>query len=719
MSATYNQGIPTSSNGGIAFEPMPLTAHTGTSYQNGWALDPLGMVYFTDVGLNDVPSTATFHNGIAFASNGAVYTTTDTSGTNFRTRGGWLVRSDGALIVGTNTTTANAFNGGIGFSTSGYVFPGSDGVSFSADLIASLVPGMAIGSATPTFTHATTAYQTDFEGKQNLVLSGEARFQGARRVQNLLGLASVSTEDNQDADWTKTSCTTTATVVTFTDSSAGEIYNGTVINLGSSPNGRTFVYTVELTAGTASSVYFGTTDNGSWGAGRAMQIGPLTLTGTPQRFSFSHTFSGAVGNNINVVVGLPAKQGQLAGNQPTGTVTVTKWAVYEVTGQTNTNPPEYVSYGVLSAPYHGAGVDGVKYFDTLNGNTVASNVVTEVTGAAINSSEAACAGGVAAGVVDASGPIGYRAEGARADVLGTTAAIRRTMTDVGWVNGGTVTVATATGVDGVAAAAAKLTFGAVQATNTMLFTTVLGAAVRTYSAWITRSVGTGTIEMTKDGGTTWTDITSQLSTTPKLVQVVTASAANPIVGFRGATNADAIIVDFNTLEAATFANPTPIPLNVSKAADIDQYVSAGNISSTATSLTMELTPAATLTAATEYFHWASYVDADNYTAILSDGTNLIARKRIGAASNDAVIAWDRASGTLAKIGARFDTTNGVDIWLNGTKGTPDTTTTASQIGAAFQVGADGNGANQDFSDHRLLGEYSVSLSDSKMAVLTT
>jgi hypothetical protein len=39
-----------------------------------------------------------------------------------------------------------------------------------------------------------------------------------------------------------------------------------------------------------------------------------------------------------------------------------------------------VSRGELSYPYHGAGVDGVKYFPTTNGNTVSSNVVTEAPG---------------------------------------------------------------------------------------------------------------------------------------------------------------------------------------------------------------------------------------------------------------------------------------------------------------------------------------------------
>ena len=185
------------------------------------------------------------------------------------------------------------------------------------------------------------------------------------------------------------------------------------------------------------------------------------------------------------------------------------------------------------------------------------------------------ANGASSTCCDAGGPFGYLAEGARADVLGTTAAIRRTMTDVGWVNT-TMTVGTATGTDGVASAAASLTATAGNATT--LFTTVLGAAVRTFSAWVRRKTGTGTVNITGDNGVTWTAIT--LTTTYALFQFTTASAANPVVGFRLVTSGDAIEVDWNTLEAATFANPTPIPLNVSKAADVLTYPTSGNVSET-------------------------------------------------------------------------------------------------------------------------------------------
>lgn len=65
-------------------------------------------------------------------------------------------------------------------------------------------------------------------------------------------------------------------------------------------------------------------------------------------------------------------------------VTASVAALSDLQCETGSIPSEYVSVGVLSAPYHGAGVDGVKYFTYANGNTVdGSGVVTEAQGAAL------------------------------------------------------------------------------------------------------------------------------------------------------------------------------------------------------------------------------------------------------------------------------------------------------------------------------------------------
>lgn len=188
--------------------------------------------------------------------------------------------------------------------------------------------------------------------------------------------------------------------------------------------------------------------------------------------------------------------------------------------------------------------------------------------------------------------LGYWAETARSDVLGTTAAIRRAMTDPGWV-ASDITVGSAVGVDGGATSAASLTASA--GDGTILFTTVLTAAVRTYGAWVRRKTGSGVIQMTKDGGASWTTITVDANY-PELPQsVTTANAANPVVGFKIVESGDAIEVDFNTLEVASFSNRTPIPINVAKAADLLTLVPAtGNLSGLNGTMYAEVTaPAST------------------------------------------------------------------------------------------------------------------------------
>ena len=122
----------------------------------------------------------------------------------------------------------------------------------------------------------------------------------------------------------------------------------------------------------------------------------ITVNTVPTRYTFKQTFPGTVGNNVNYA---GIYNSQTSPNS--ATFILTNFMLEDVTGQTNQNPSEYVSVGVLSAPYHGANVDGVQYFTTQNGNTVASNVVTEAIGAAIPDATLH----------------GYLAEGARTNLL--------------------------------------------------------------------------------------------------------------------------------------------------------------------------------------------------------------------------------------------------------------------------------------------------------------
>ena len=316
--------------------------------------------------------------------------------------GGDRVRPNRALRRRSGTVFGQASAYGFG----GGGNPGELPISFSAVLQSTLVPAFALGSDTPTFTRATTAYVADWENLLKPVLSGEARFTGARRVRNLI---STKSEDFSNAAWVETQTGTAA---------AGVKTN----NFGTAPDGTQTAARIQLdvsagSAGNQSQVYNALsvqaatcvysswikTNDGSTVTIKpfsASGVGTMTINGSWQRFSSS----------------LPTQsflQYILVKGTTSDTADLLVWhpQAEDAVGQSNQNPSEYVSVGVLSAPYHGAGVDGVKYFTTLNGNTVASNVVTEATGAAITSANGSAL------TTDAGGPFGYFAEGARTNVL--------------------------------------------------------------------------------------------------------------------------------------------------------------------------------------------------------------------------------------------------------------------------------------------------------------
>ena len=117
----------------------------------------------------------------------------------------------------------------------------------------------------------------------------------------------------------------------------------------------------------------------------------VSFTGTGQ-ISFSGTVSGSpaalVGQGASVRV---SKQITATAGSVTFTLggdnDVRMAQLENVTQQTNKNPSEFVSKGQLTFPYHGCGVDGIKYFNTQNGNTVASELVTEASGSALSTTD--------------------------------------------------------------------------------------------------------------------------------------------------------------------------------------------------------------------------------------------------------------------------------------------------------------------------------------------
>lgn len=226
---------------------------------------------------------------------------------------------------------------------------------------------------------------------------------------------------------------------------------------------------------------------------------------------------------------------------------VTDAQLENVTGQLDQTASEYVSVGVLSAPFHGAGVDGVKWFDTnKNGSAI-----------------------------PASSLLGYHGEATRMNNLLHS----RDLTNAVWVKTNITAARTAVGIDNAANSASTLTASAANAT--ILQTLTMAAAARSFSAYVKRRTGTGAVYITRNGGANWTDITSSLGASWARVRIENTSVLNPSVGFMIVAPGDAIDVDACQDEAGTFITSPIITTTaaVTRNADLLSYTEAANVNS--------------------------------------------------------------------------------------------------------------------------------------------
>jgi len=173
---------------------------------------------------------------------------------------------------------------------------------------------------------------------------------------------------------------------------------------------------------------------------------------------------------------------------------------------------EYVSVGVLSSPWHGAGADGVKYFSTYEDGAPIPEA--NLLGARLNP-----------------------------NAVTNNLLYCRDLTNAAWTKTNVTAALTQTGLDGQSNACSLLTATATD--GTVLQTITAAAAAACSGFYVKRSSGTGSIYFTRDGGANWTDITSLINSTDfSLVKIENTSVLNPQVGFKIAASGDAIIVDF-------------------------------------------------------------------------------------------------------------------------------------------------------------------------------
>jgi hypothetical protein len=180
--------------------------------------------------------------------------------------------------------------------------------------------------------------------------------------------------------------------------------------------------------------------------------------------------------------------------------------------QSNQAPGEYVSYGVLAAPWHGAGNDGVKYFATTNGNSVTGTVVTEAPGTAIPPATL----------------LGYLSEGQRTNVCLQSQALTTTPwapTNVAGTALPTLTANSVVAPDGTLTATKMVMPAVLAGGGSLVYQTLTPGATNIFSMWARGNVGGERIYFSCLTGATYFSAVCNLTTQWQRFQCVVASGA--------------------------------------------------------------------------------------------------------------------------------------------------------------------------------------------------
>lgn len=218
---------------------------------------------------------------------------------------------------------------------------------------------------------ASVASHTSFEGIVRPTLSGEMRFDGARRVENLIPTNNNSAGDgaikaagntyeyNQpDAFGGNTAVKITGPGSTLVD------YYFQLFNPGNNRKIRASIWMKVVSMPTTLSVYTGADISDHLSA---------ELSGLPL-----NTWVRVAAPARDAIAGNAVRYGISGLSVPAFEIHFCAMQYEDVTSQFNDAPSEFVSVGL--GDDHGSNADGVKYFNTENRNEVVSDVVAEVAG---------------------------------------------------------------------------------------------------------------------------------------------------------------------------------------------------------------------------------------------------------------------------------------------------------------------------------------------------
>lgn len=282
----------------------------------------------------------------------------------------------------------------------------------------------------------------------------------------------------------------------------------------------------------------------------------------------------------------------------------------------------------------------------------------------------------------------------------------RDLTNAAWVKTNATAALNQTGIDGAATAASSLTATAGNATA--LQTIALASSADTYSVFMKRLTGTGTINITMDGGLTWTPVVLTAAWQRFQIQ---QTFLNPVFGIQIVTNGDAVAVDFNQLEVGGYASSPILTTTVAVAVTGNQTFIGG--------LTSQFSAGVALIAQFRNLQRGSTGDFSRVFEVTKGAVNAgtdgirVLRNQTGAYFTDNFAATvNQGSGNIGPtiaidqtvtIAAMFSPTyTRAQIIESGAATTAVTSATYPSGLDRFTVGADASGGNKGYEFLRKL-----------------
>ncbi|KRB22689.1 hypothetical protein ASE05_16015 [Mesorhizobium sp. Root172] len=301
----------------------------------------------------------------------------------------------------------------------------------------------------------------------------------------------------------------------------------------------------------------------------------------------------------------------------------------------------------------------------------------------------------------------------------------RDLTNVAWVATSVTALKDQVGADGSANAASSIT--ATGANGTILQSITLASSTVLLSVDIKRLVGTGTLEMTVDGGTTWTAIAG-ITAAYSLKFIVQAAVTNPVLGYRIGTSGDSFAVDFTSI-----VNPANAGINIPS-----QY----RVTTTsATVLCAQSRPSADIADAGPIigvaqgafgFYWQGRSERATGAFVMTGATNLfcsvLATGSGGAvqladgpgSSKTADGVWRVGLGLVNKVAGYVTAGGAIKVAANGVVGNAGTGATLEVALDHFDLGTNGAGQNSIYGlNERYAIGRNLTFTDAELIAMTT